>query len=360
MISFPYTSQMTYDANGMPIYDRASNSEEQRKWNNLLYTDGVDYRKSTAFQVVANSGMTVNVLGDGAWCKVAGAFGYENERARTVYFLQSDTQDRIDRVVLRNDFSINKRAIDICVLKGIASNVPQAPTLTKNGTIHEIALADIFIEKNTTSIPQNRITDLRLNSYLCGTLGQAFKDVDFSQYFLQIQALIDEYKNSSTQSLSDLQESIIAIVSGNGSMLKVAYDTNNTGIVDDSEKLGGELPSFYAAKSDGNMSTVEKWTGRLYIDSTKIYSKTIGVYGNSFVALAHGIVGLKLLTGVTAAVSIIGGDEQFPIPNSFDAVGYTSIKEGLVVSSTTLYVSLPTTGSDYSTYIELFYTKIGG
>ena len=33
---------------------------------------------------------------------------------------------------------------------------------------------------------------------------------------------------------------------GAGDMLKSVYDTNNSGVVDDAEKLGGQLPSYYA------------------------------------------------------------------------------------------------------------------
>ncbi len=37
---------------------------------------------------------------------------------------------------------------------------------------------------------------------------------------------------------------------GDGDMKKNVYDTNNNGIVDNSEKLGGQLPSYYAVKSE--------------------------------------------------------------------------------------------------------------
>lgn len=37
---------------------------------------------------------------------------------------------------------------------------------------------------------------------------------------------------------------------GAGDMLKSVYDTNNNGKVDDAEKLGGQLPSYYAKASD--------------------------------------------------------------------------------------------------------------
>ena len=36
---------------------------------------------------------------------------------------------------------------------------------------------------------------------------------------------------------------------GYGDMMKNVYDTDNSGVVDNAEKLGGQLPSYYAAKS---------------------------------------------------------------------------------------------------------------
>lgn len=38
--------------------------------------------------------------------------------------------------------------------------------------------------------------------------------------------------------------------SGSGDMLKSVYDTNDSGVVDNSEKLGGQLPAYYAKDSD--------------------------------------------------------------------------------------------------------------
>ncbi len=39
---------------------------------------------------------------------------------------------------------------------------------------------------------------------------------------------------------------------GYGDMLKAAYDKNDNGIVDDAEKLGGQLPAYYAKKTEVN------------------------------------------------------------------------------------------------------------
>ena len=35
---------------------------------------------------------------------------------------------------------------------------------------------------------------------------------------------------------------------GGGDMLKATYDTNNSGVIDNSERLGGQEPSYYATK----------------------------------------------------------------------------------------------------------------
>ena len=52
--------------------------------------------------------------------------------------------------------------------------------------------------------------------------------------------------------------------SGGGDMLKSVYDTDNTGVVDNAEKLGGQLPSYYAKASTSVVvtlpNTVADWT----------------------------------------------------------------------------------------------------
>lgn len=50
---------------------------------------------------------------------------------------------------------------------------------------------------------------------------------------------------------------------GNGDMLKSVYDTNSNGVVDDSERLGGQTPDFYAAAEDlpVNVSELENDAG---------------------------------------------------------------------------------------------------
>ena len=47
-------------------------------------------------------------------------------------------------------------------------------------------------------------------------------------------------------------------VLGGGDMTRAIYDSNLNGIVDDAEKLGGELPSYYQSATDNRLTTVAK------------------------------------------------------------------------------------------------------
>ncbi|MEG1407993.1 MAG: hypothetical protein RSD23_09045, partial [Ruthenibacterium sp.] len=191
MISFPYTSQVTYDANGMPKYDRPSNAEQQRELNKTLYANGVDMRVATAFKVVPNTNMTITVMP--GILHIEGVFGFEQAQ-RTLTVQAAQGADRIDRVVARVDFNTEMRLLDLYVVAGIAAEAPIAPALTRTTSVYEIALADIFVARNTAMITTQRITDLRMNNALCGTLTNAFGKIDYTPYFTQVQALLDHLR----------------------------------------------------------------------------------------------------------------------------------------------------------------------
>lgn len=187
MKSYPYTSEVTYDSRNLPLYDRAVDSAFLRKVFAQYFSDGVFYKPENALQVVADTGMQVKVQ-PGA-CHIQGAMGIE-EDIRTLQVQAAETQDRIDTVVARHDLSRAMRKIDLYVLKGLAAESPQPPTLTRDGTTWEIGLANLFISKNTTNIPQERITDTRLDTSRCGQVMTPLQTPDWAPYFAQLQAVI--------------------------------------------------------------------------------------------------------------------------------------------------------------------------
>lgn len=216
MISFPYTSVKTMSGS-TPQFDRAIDSKIKRLYNQLRYTQGVAVDIGGGFQVLSDTGMNVKVYCNGAWGHVYGDFCYEDQQYRTLTVQAADSSyDRIDRVVLRNDISQNVRAIDLYIVKGTPASSPQAPALQSTPEIHEISLATIFIPRNTNTISQERITDTRLDPYVCGVLTNAFGEIDASQFFEQLESL----KDTLEQEISDIQ-------AGASSMQKALYDPQN-------------------------------------------------------------------------------------------------------------------------------------
>ena len=124
------------------------------------------------------------------WVENAGIFTIE----------ESDTQARIDRIVARLDF--DNREIQCYVKKGTASGNPVAPELQRDYDMYEIGLADIRVNANVIEIKQENITDLRLNSELCGIVAVPLQHVDTTTLFNQYQ---DWLANATAQGEEDLQ-----------------------------------------------------------------------------------------------------------------------------------------------------------
>lgn len=218
MNSYPFTSQVTYDEQGLPEYDRAVDSAFLRKVFAQYFSDGIFYKPTSALQVTVDAGMNIKVLP--GVCHIQGAVGIE-ERERVLAVQASDVQDRIDTVVARLNLSLESRSIDLYVVKGTASESPAAPALTRNSTVWELGLADIFVAKNTATITQQRITDTRLDNSRCGMVAQTIGALDTSPYFEQVQAMI-----------SDLEKTIAGIESGSGYVFSLSGKSGHLTLAD--------------------------------------------------------------------------------------------------------------------------------
>lgn len=233
MQSYPFTSQVTYDEQDMPIYDRAVDSAFLRQFQAQYYENGIFYKPTSAFQVRAGSGMEV-LVNPGA-CQIQGAFGIETTQ-RTLALKAASTNDRIDTVVLRLDLSLSVRSIDLYILTGTEAASPKAPDLTRNSTVWELGIANILIPKNTTSVSQQRITDTRLDNSQCGVVAQTIGKLDTTPYFEQVQAMIEE-----------MEKTIEGIEGGSGFVFSVngqsGHVTNIATTGSDGKLSSDEVPS---------------------------------------------------------------------------------------------------------------------
>jgi hypothetical protein len=191
MKSFPFDSQLTYDEEGTPSYDRAYDSEGLRNYLKLLFTDGVFPNPSTGLQVTT-SDQTMSVTVQPGCINIQGALGIEDQE-RTLVLQAADTNyDRIDSVVARLDTDFSYRSIDLYVVQGTPETTPTAPELTQTKGKYELRLANVFVAKNTTFISGERITDTRLNSEDCGVVTGAIQSVDTTTIFKQYKDWFDE------------------------------------------------------------------------------------------------------------------------------------------------------------------------
>lgn len=228
MNSYPFTSQVTYDEQGLPLYDRAVDSEFLRQVNRQYYSDGVFYDQSDRLQVVADTGMQVKVMPGCA--HIQGAIGIETQQ-RTLQVQAADEQDRIDTVVVRLDLSLAVRSIDLYILKGAPAESPQPPALTRDSTTWELGLANLFIAQNTATVSQQRITDTRLDTSRCGVVGAtAQPPFDTDAYFAQLEAAISAHQKDAKAQILQLQQAIAAVEGNSAWMMRDLYDPQGKGM----------------------------------------------------------------------------------------------------------------------------------
>jgi hypothetical protein len=190
--AYPLDSIVSYDGNGVPGFDRAVSSLVLRRLYSYLFTNGVWMATdSTALQVGAAENMKVSV--NAGFTVINGALRLFAE-PRTLAIQASENEDRIDTVVARLDLNQDVRNIDLYVLKGTSGSTPVRPELTRNDSIYELGLADLYITRNTTSISTDRITDTRLDTARCGVVS-SISEFDTTTLYNQIQADLAHFKS---------------------------------------------------------------------------------------------------------------------------------------------------------------------
>jgi len=126
--------------------------------------------------------------------------------------------------------------------------------------------------------------------------------------------LIDCIENTATDDQNKIPTSHaltqMIIDSGGGDMLRAVYDADHTGIVDNAERLGGELPSHYATDILDTISAIlsnsasGKAAGALPIKKILTVQEVTlasGIGTGAWVAMTGGCYQTVALTGATSA-----------------------------------------------------------
>lgn len=145
--------------------DRTYTAEQVNDYfKGLISDNGIFATVSDACQIVGSTGMKVIVKsGRGK----VGNNWFEIDKDYTIDIPSSDViLNRIDRIVISRDNST--RLTHVKLLEGELSSTPTPPSLTRDETTYEICLANIIVNKNTTSITNSMIEDTRSNNDVCG------------------------------------------------------------------------------------------------------------------------------------------------------------------------------------------------
>ena len=179
--------------------DRVYKAEDFRQYFAQFIGNGVFYNTASSLRVTENDGMKVQVAAGAAW--VDGA-GYINDSALSITLANADgALSRIDRIVVRCSYAERNAYID--VLQGQYSAAPVAPNITRNADRYELALADVLVAAGVTSITQAAITDLRLNTALCGIVTGLITQADTTDIFNQFESYLEQFK---AQYIADIED----------------------------------------------------------------------------------------------------------------------------------------------------------
>ena len=179
-------------------YDRTYTANDFTSYLKELVSNGVFINESNNLQVVSSSGMRAIVKPGSGWID---GHKLDNTADYVISFDSSDVLlDRIDRVIFYTD-SV-ERAMGIKVLKGTPATNPVAPTLTRNETRYEMALASVLIKKQATSITTANITDTRHDKAVCGVVKGLIEEIDTTSIFNQYNDAFNSWFNNVKTELS--------------------------------------------------------------------------------------------------------------------------------------------------------------
>lgn len=180
--------------------DRKYNARQLASIFDGVISDGVFATYGGHFLVSAVSGMNIKVASGRAWLNHTWTLN-DVDYPLTVNTAEVVT-NRIDTVIIEVDESQDKRQNQIKILKGSDADTPSAPTLTNNSTLHQYALADIYVGAGVTEITTANITN-RIGTgslpWVTGLIDMIDVTELTAQWNAQVNALLDQLRRDIEQ-----------------------------------------------------------------------------------------------------------------------------------------------------------------
>lgn len=182
-------------------YDRVYLAESFAAYFASFVGNGVFARSMQQLEVTAFSSpvMRVNVLPGQAWIN---GYWYQNTDAYALDLPVADgVLNRIDLVVLR--WSNSERNMYLTVIEGTPSASPSIPSIRRDADFYDLELAQILVGAGSVGIVQANITDMRLNSNVCGLVTGLIDQIDFTDLWSQFEDYFATFKARYEKDYSD-------------------------------------------------------------------------------------------------------------------------------------------------------------
>lgn len=174
--------------------DRKYNADQMSQYFKGLISNGVFESVGGALQVIAGTGMTVQVKTGRA---IIDCKWIDNDAVLNLDITQAHgALNRWTAVVVKLD--ITNRLMTITTKDGTPASTPTQPSMDNTSTSVEICLAMIYVAAGVTSISQADITDMRPSSK-CGWITGLINQVDTSELFIQYQTAYENYYETMTE-----------------------------------------------------------------------------------------------------------------------------------------------------------------
>lgn len=182
-------------------YDRQYNANDYSDNMGAIISTGVRRSGDNDLYVQASGGMALSINAGRAW--IDGKW-YKNDTAFTDFSVPTaptGDRGRVDRVVLKLDNSVSGRLIELVYKTGTPAADPTAPELERSGDVYEIALADIAVNPNVTTITQSDIYDRRPHTDVCGWITSP---VGYDDYFTNLDTEFNTWFTNTKDTLASV------------------------------------------------------------------------------------------------------------------------------------------------------------
>lgn len=140
--------------------------------------------KEQSMKVSSDGGMNISVARGAGLIE---GCDFENETERIFTLERPISGERIDRVVIKFDKTLDSRTTELYIKEGTETGVAE---LERDNNVYEICLAEITV-RSTSNIIDEDIVDKRLNKELCGIVNSLIS-VDGEELYRRFKEKVDK------------------------------------------------------------------------------------------------------------------------------------------------------------------------